>query len=440
MLITCIDKGEVQRFGVANLASLELNEEHKAPWCCCVDRISLLDFAAWRGRDSFVSALVAAGANPALGVLDLATFERLPKAYVAWLARAAAHLRRRGKCLVDHAVCACGEKAQVIFAPCGHGCCERCPWRSFGDFGFGELPELLCPLCVSAFQEDTITSFSEKRKGILRYGPLPASDPGWICNVCGCLNPKEWCRCINCNFSIGYSPCAANQRESKEFSRVVSILPSWLRTPWLRAWRRRQTFLKWQTLPNKVPQDVEERLALQAALESRLPGSDFLCSEACFSFPMFRLLGLAARSGSHTLTVTSAANTDAAAKPKQAKRLAGAFRALGPAEVARERLGITQQNRSERFRAAAEVGDSRRVMALLDAGVDVDSCNEYGQTPLFLAAFEGHLQVVKARYPESVLQFDLTVPAVASCLGRRSCKAVLRRMPSHECSSSTGTL
>lgn len=59
-----IDQGEVQEFGIVRLALLELNSFHPAPWCFGESHTTLTDWAAWRGRDSFVSALLTAGADP----------------------------------------------------------------------------------------------------------------------------------------------------------------------------------------------------------------------------------------------------------------------------------------------------------------------------------------------------------------------------------------
>ena len=54
----------------------------------------------------------------------------------------------------------------------------------------------------------------------------------------------------------------------------------------------------------------------------------------------------------------------------------GAMRGTSPSrQVATEKLGLTRSARSERLRLAAEVGDARRVEALLEAGCDLDAPN-----------------------------------------------------------------
>ena len=45
-------------------------------------------------------------------------------------------------------------------------------------------------------------------------------------------------------------------------------------------------------------------------------------------------------------------------------------------QVAWEKLGLSRATRLERLRVAAEVGDARRLAALLEAGADVDAVNE----------------------------------------------------------------
>jgi hypothetical protein len=57
-------------------------------------------------------------------------------------------------------------------------------------------------------------------------------------------------------------------------------------------------------------------------------------------------------------------------------------------------LGDSQPERSAALWAAALNGNAYRVMVLVDAGVDVDATNEYGQTALCLAAWCGHEKVV----------------------------------------------
>merc|ERR1711920_641101 len=61
--------------------------------------------------------------------------------------------------------------------------------------------------------------------------------------------------------------------------------------------------------------------------------------------------------------------------------------ALNAEADAASRLGLTRAQRTSHLQRAAERGDAARVQALLEAGVDVDIANEYGQSPLFLTAW-----------------------------------------------------
>jgi len=73
----------------------------------------------------------------------------------------------------------------------------------------------------------------------------------------------------------------------------------------------------------------------------------------------------------------------------------GPFRAMDVNECAGTRLGLTQSQRIEHLRRAVERGDQRRLEALLVAGADVEHRDEYGHTPLFLAAWRGHAHVAE---------------------------------------------
>ena len=70
------------------------------------------------------------------------------------------------------------------------------------------------------------------------------------------------------------------------------------------------------------------------------------------------------------------------------------FVALPLAESASQLLGTTQEQRSEKLLAAADVGEPKRIAALCEAGVDIEVKDEYGQTALFIAATLGHASAV----------------------------------------------
>ena len=66
------------------------------------------------------------------------------------------------------------------------------------------------------------------------------------------------------------------------------------------------------------------------------------------------------------------------------------FAALTRAQAAAHKLGDSQARRSENLLAAAGAGAVLRLAALLNAGVDAHSRNDYGQPALVLAAWHGH--------------------------------------------------
>ena len=206
LLFLAIDRAEVQQVGITRLASLELNNLHRAPWCFGGSSLSttLLDFAAWRGRDTFSCQLIAAGADPSEGEAGN-VWEKLPRAYVAWLARAAARLRRQ---VAAESVCVCGKMASMLFLPCGHANCASCIWRQFENFHFGPLPELLCARCNATFDDPSMT-FLAQRRGVIRRDPTSKSESNQICAGCGCLNIARAILCINCGWTLSQPRFAA---------------------------------------------------------------------------------------------------------------------------------------------------------------------------------------------------------------------------------------
>jgi len=66
------------------------------------------------------------------------------------------------------------------------------------------------------------------------------------------------------------------------------------------------------------------------------------------------------------------------------------------APLALSRASAGQDAAGEALRAAASGGDIEAVRAQLAEGVDVDAANDYGATPLILAALNGHGEVIRA--------------------------------------------
>jgi hypothetical protein len=92
-------------------------------------------------------------------------------------------------------------------------------------------------------------------------------------------------------------------------------------------------------------------------------------------------------------------------------------RAMHPYELARMNLGATQTQRCDELRKACAADDCRRIAALVEAGVDLEHRDEYGMTPLLLAAWLGHSRAtwllakigadVTARVPQGHTAIDI---------------------------------
>ncbi|CAE8603228.1 unnamed protein product, partial [Polarella glacialis] len=417
-----IDNAEVQLLGIKRLAALELDGLQLAPWCCpWTEWLTLLDYASWRGRDRHIVMLLNAGADPSGGLLPPGCLDRLPKAYAAWVARAAARMRQVGarateidtttnintnknnnnnnninknnnninsnknnnnnsnntsdnnnnnehaKSSGSPASCGCGRPGTLRFAPCGHLCCPSCPWREFRTGELGKLPELRCPSCDASYAEPCL-EFQPSRRGIIKNGPL-AEVETVACQRCGCAIERVRPSCFNCSWPLSVPvavlPAPGHPAPPTCWQGALSLWQlctnCWLgpdRERRATASRHTASLARWMALPEETPELAAERLELKAALSAVAPEK-------------------------------------APDLKTSTRRMASAFRALDPAATAADKLGATRANRVEKLRVAAEVGDARRVAALFEAGADADAVNEYGQSALFLAAFEGHLESVE---------------------------------------------
>ncbi len=63
-------------------------------------------------------------------------------------------------------------------------------------------------------------------------------------------------------------------------------------------------------------------------------------------------------------------------------------------------LSFFQSQRQANFWKAAIAGNLERLRALIDAGVDVDGMNEYGQTAVYLAVLHGREEAVGSSCPK----------------------------------------
>eukprot|EP01063_Lacrimia_lanifica_P005166 TRINITY_DN12974_c0_g1_i1.p1 TRINITY_DN12974_c0_g1~~TRINITY_DN12974_c0_g1_i1.p1 ORF type:complete len:1042 (+),score=314.94 TRINITY_DN12974_c0_g1_i1:67-3126(+) len=108
---------------------------------------------------------------------------------------------------------------------------------------------------------------------------------------------------------------------------------------------------------------------------------------------------------------------DAAAKNNKEET---AFRSLPLLATKRLSPGLEQDGRMNEFATACISGDILRATALAELGVDVDApCNEYRQTPLFLACYSGKVEMVA--FLVGALGAD---PTLASNGGLSTCLSV----------------
>ena len=70
------------------------------------------------------------------------------------------------------------------------------------------------------------------------------------------------------------------------------------------------------------------------------------------------------------------------------------FKALNLVAASRLNLGCTREHRDDRLAIAVQRGDCVRLLALVQAGVNLAVASDYGQRPLFIAASLGHAPLV----------------------------------------------
>jgi len=394
-----VDRKDLRGFGIRQLSDLAVDILLPAPrsvsW---TENITLLDYTAWKNRDPHVNALLNAGADLTLGVLPTSAFDVLPRPYAAWIAKAAAAMRRYSlvdgvggeigaassastalspsatvrpaspsccaACRVPAVSEGCSDGVCLLtFTPCGHRCCPSCVWRRFASCAVQEgqsaggsareeegdeeqteivvagLPELLCPLCRIPYELPLPAhrSCSSGDSCKLQEDDVRCESRAHTEAVWGCFSGAfVWLR--------AFASCKkmAEERAARE-----------------REARRMASLERWRVLPAELPWSQDE---------------------------VFELRPTTGESGDLRA---------GGAGKKPAKLKLGPFRAMGLQECASSRLGLTRSQRSEHLRRAADRGDARRVRALLQAGVDLYCADEYGHSPLFIAAWRGHTSVVE---------------------------------------------
>ncbi|CAE7246332.1 ASB2 [Symbiodinium necroappetens] len=356
-----IDARDAAGFGIRKLATLDIDGLHEAPACISWERsISLIYYAAWRKRDHFVNALLHARANPSVRDEGLSSskpageeaarqiVDSLRMESAVWLMRALVQLRFRGRrvestrhceeCQTTNELRAADGLGTMLAWPCGHQCCEACLWRRAARIascrGASAAAELSCP----AVGCSVAALVSEAKSG---YNPStsPAEKKeDWNCSHCGYSNFARRQTCRNCDslrngaLEVGDVP-AADERSSCAVDEEQTLMKRW--EAWPPSTRREAMLEQFLTLPEVEAPEVA---------------------------------------------------------PKVSK--APRFQAQHPREAASAHLGATRQERTAELHKAAAAGDTLRLLALFEAGVDVDAANEYGQSPAFLAAYHDAAEAI----------------------------------------------
>mmetsp|Transcript_663 Transcript_663/g.1184 ORF Transcript_663/g.1184 Transcript_663/m.1184 type:complete len:682 (+) Transcript_663:44-2089(+) len=375
-LFFAIDIKDTAGFGIRKLSTLDLDGLHEAPPCITWEpRITLIAYAAWRRRDHFVHGLLRAGADPGVrwasrlaprgaapGSAPAALIPggrlrehllSLRTQLAVWVVRTLVLLRHAGArraartqsvdapadaaaAAQRHCTCEeCGvdEAYQPLaWEPCGHCYCEPCFWAyALEAPGDAASTELRCPACGAR------PPAAPGNAGAARGGEgtaLAAERPGadWDCSNCGYSNFMRRCDCRNC----GHRWKVPDSEESVDTVAAVA---------------------------EATPSIVEVVLPPAKQKEASLQ----------------RWLALPADKGSEPAT----------------GKCFQKFRALDPEAAAAYWLGDSRSERTHELLKAGGAGEVRRLAALVEAGVDLDAENEYGQTVLFLAACHGHEAAVR---------------------------------------------
>ena len=418
-LVEGVHLGAVSRFGAVKLSALRLDE--RAPLPPWLERArgwtaagaTLTQLAALRRRDAIVLQLVRAGACPfersavdddhgrhrdpaddgdrAASSASLATRTRafladLKSPHAAWLVAVAVTMRHRAILAGDDrsestAPCdacvnadgshddaesnasssSCG--ASLRFRRCGHTCGERCAWRwlvdAYGDDGFGN----------GNTGWDAGSGLDRDR---------PPCDAEWFCPTCG-----------------------AREVDEEDHGRVPKADEEKTDDDKVRGGVHREGF----GFGDEEGEEEEGLARVSIGRSSSVlaeKSARAIAAESRRRWLACDPVAVKVRGGKRA---TLAAETrllfdpNAVVNEKTVSELSSTsskFRATGPAVNASRMLGTSRPRRTETLLAAARAGDARRVLAVVDAGVDVDATDEYGLTAVTTAAWRGRARAVEA--------------------------------------------
>lgn len=336
-----IDARDAAGFGIRKLSVLDVDGLHEAPECIAwEDRITLLYYAAWRKRDHFVNALLKARANPS--VRDDGLGQSPAQSETAM--NIVDGLRMESAVWFCHALVQLrfrGKRLRETDAQC-----EDCAMLQSERSSKGLVPSLAWPCghrcCEACLWERIADLASSKGVSTAAEGVQPPPEQtkkqDWQCGSCGYSNFARRDTCRNCQVP---------QHTSPQIDDVSNLKPKEEEGSLLR---------QWQVL------SAEERRKVSMERFLDLPES--------------------------AAPVDGSGSSGSTGKTSR-------FRAQDPRAAASVRLGDTQQDRTAELHKASSRCDVMRIMALLEAGVNVDATNEYGQTAVFLAAYHNASEAIK---------------------------------------------
>eukprot|EP01062_Namystynia_karyoxenos_P046060 TRINITY_DN34386_c0_g1_i1.p1 TRINITY_DN34386_c0_g1~~TRINITY_DN34386_c0_g1_i1.p1 ORF type:complete len:727 (+),score=231.01 TRINITY_DN34386_c0_g1_i1:71-2182(+) len=450
-LFRVIDRRDLARFGVRLLGTLELDQLHPAPppqegAGAGDERVTLLGYAALRGRDHFVAALLRTGADP--GVLwgrqegpadDGAArryVSRLPRCYAVFVVRGVARMHLWAAAALargdgaGNTCAACGRSPSasgLLWAACGHWVCEPCQWSWQAERGEGGDDELRCPAPGCGAVPPPLPAVAHRLRR--RYGESRPGDRGeceagegelreaaraedWACPLCGFENFARRAACRSCaQPRPGLPPPAARPEAGPPAAspQRPHLLGAGAAAGWV--------------------------LAAALACGGRPGAAACACAAAAALAGLYgggwRWGSRAAPRKERSLALWRELPDDAAAAGRAGLRNREPFRALDRAAAGGLWAGGHKQGRGEQWARAARGGDAWRLEALLEAGIDTELRDEYGHTALFVCAMLGHARAVRllaacGADPSAAAHGGCTPIAAAAACGHQACVEALQ--------------
>jgi len=336
-----IERSNVSAFGIVKLANLELDTLYKHPHR---DEYStMVRFAAHMGRDAIVSSLLVAGADPTVFGC------RCSRGATTGAGDRDTHDDHDDDDDTDLDIEE--EEGEETVPP-------------DVDNGANLLVSALVTPRISKVPKPLAVYFVRRLVEMKRvHGKLPPEPQHLRCQACTESIPDDAEQCRGPCRLLALEPCA--------HGHVVCEACYWLHAV---VWEDRDDGVADIVCPVCVPPRARDERAVSS---SSTPTTTMnVCPQ------------VAAESRARYLLL-----------PANAEEVTGRtkrfhFQNMTRDQVARVLLGTKRDQRDDELRKAAASGSRRRLLALVEAGVDLEARNEYGQTAVFIAAWRGHAAAV----------------------------------------------